>query len=163
MPMPIWWGQINKRVFNPAALQNGKWTTLQHVGRSSGRAYRTPIGTWRVADTYYVIVVYGPKTDWLQNVLATGSAILEVNGVEVPVTNLRLVPIDDGFRGAPPGVSRPPRFLRISQCLAMDVARDLSGSEQSDAVPEGSDRLNRSNPGDRQNARRPGPAAPTPP
>lgn len=122
MPMPIWWGQINKRVFNPIALQNGKWTILQHLGRSSGRAYRTPIGTWRVDDTYYVIVVYGPKTDWLQNVLAAGSAILEVNGEEVPVTNLRLVPIDDAFRGAPPEESRPPRFLRISQCLAMDIA-----------------------------------------
>ena len=122
MPMPIWWGQINKRVFNPIALENGKWTILRHVGRSSGRAYRTPIGTFRVGDTYYVIVVYGPKTDWLQNVLATGSAVLEVDGKEVPVTNLRLVSIDDAFRGAPESVSRPPRFLRITHCLAMDVA-----------------------------------------
>lgn len=24
MPMPLWWGQINKRVFNPRGLRNGK-------------------------------------------------------------------------------------------------------------------------------------------
>lgn len=122
MPMPIWWGQINKRVFNPMALKDEKWTVIQHVGRSSGKPYRTPIGTWRVDDTYYVIIVYGPETDWLQNVLVAGSAVLEVKGEEVQVTNLRLVPIDDAFRGAPTNVSPPPRFLRISQCLAMDIA-----------------------------------------
>jgi deazaflavin-dependent oxidoreductase (nitroreductase family) len=109
-------------VFNPTAMQNGKWTIIQHVGRSSGKPYRTPIGTWRVGDTYYVIVVYGPKTDWLRNVLAAGSAVLEVDGEQVPVTNLRLVSIDDAFAGAPTNLSRPPRFLRITQCLAMDVA-----------------------------------------
>jgi deazaflavin-dependent oxidoreductase (nitroreductase family) len=120
--MPIWWGQINKRVFNPLALRNGKWTVLRHVGRVSGKSYRTPIGTFRVGDTFYVLIVYGPRTDWLRNVLKAGSAVLEVDGEDIPVTRPRVVPADEAFLDAPVGTDRPPGFLNVNQCLAMDVA-----------------------------------------
>ena len=43
MPMPLWWGQINKRVFNPLSLRGDRYQVIRHVGRSSGRAYRTPL------------------------------------------------------------------------------------------------------------------------
>jgi deazaflavin-dependent oxidoreductase (nitroreductase family) len=121
MTMPIWWGHINKRLFNPRALKSGKWTVLRHVGRVSGRPYRTPIGTFRVADTFYLLIVYGPKTDWLRNVLNAGSAVLEVEGEEISVHRARLVSVDEAFRDAPPGTPRPPGIIRIDQCLALDV------------------------------------------
>lgn len=40
MPMPLWWGKINTKVFNPSALHSGKWMVLTDVGRKSGRTYR---------------------------------------------------------------------------------------------------------------------------
>jgi hypothetical protein len=41
MPMPLWWGQVNKRLFNPRALENGKWKVINHLGRSSGHQQAT--------------------------------------------------------------------------------------------------------------------------
>ncbi len=43
MPMPLWFGQINKRVFNKMELKKGTRPVLTHVGRSSGTTYQTPL------------------------------------------------------------------------------------------------------------------------
>jgi deazaflavin-dependent oxidoreductase (nitroreductase family) len=72
MPMPLWWGHINKRVFNPWALRGKRWQSVGHVGRSSGKAYRTPVEAMRVDDGFIVTLVYGSRSDWVQNVLAAG-------------------------------------------------------------------------------------------
>ena len=70
MPMPLWWGQINKRVFNPRSARNGKWQVIRHVGRVSGQTYRTPLEAHRVDDGFIIMLVYGSRCDWVQNVLA---------------------------------------------------------------------------------------------
>lgn len=41
--MPLWWGKVNKRMFHPRAVRSGKWQVIHHVGRRSGRPYRTPL------------------------------------------------------------------------------------------------------------------------
>lgn len=122
MPMPLWWGQINKRVMNPRALENGKWPVLRHVGRSSGRTYRTPIGAQRGDEHFAFLVVYGPESDWVQNVIEAGEATLEVDGEDVALTNPRLVATEDAFSRLPADTARPPRFPRIPSCLEMDIA-----------------------------------------
>ena len=68
MPMPLWWGQINKRVFNPRSARNGKWQVIRHVGRVSGQTYRTPLEAHRVDDGFIIMLVYGSRCDWVQNV-----------------------------------------------------------------------------------------------
>jgi hypothetical protein len=52
VPMPRWWGQINKRVFNPRAIAGGKWPVLTHLGRVSGAMYRTPLDAHPVDGGY---------------------------------------------------------------------------------------------------------------
>lgn len=49
-------GQVNKRVFNPRALKNGRWPVLRHTGRSSRKTYRIPLDAHR-ADNGYAFVV----------------------------------------------------------------------------------------------------------
>ena len=39
MPMPRWWAQINKRVFNPLELERGRRAVLRHVGRVSHESF----------------------------------------------------------------------------------------------------------------------------
>lgn len=123
MPMPLWWGQVNKKIFNPRALKSGDWPVIRHVGRSSGAQYRTPIGAERTESGYVFIVVYGPETDWVQNVLAAGEAVLEVDGDEVHLDNPRLVSLNEAFGKLSDGAKRPPRLLRIDLCLEMDLAQ----------------------------------------
>ncbi len=77
MPMPRWVARINKRVFNPMELRRGVRPVLTHVGRSSGKTYRTPLDAHLIEGGYIFIVMYGSDSDWVQNVLAAGAATLE--------------------------------------------------------------------------------------
>ena len=43
---------------------------LEHVGRTSGTHYRTPVNFTRVGDDVYVLAAFGHKTHWYRNILA---------------------------------------------------------------------------------------------
>ncbi len=122
MSMPRWWGHINKRVFNPRAIASGKWPVLTHTGRTSGTVYRTPMDAHPVDGGYLFVLVYGPDSDWVQNVLAAGQASLRVEGRDVDLTAPRLIGEAEAFGTLPEGVARPPKLLRITNFLRMDVA-----------------------------------------
>ncbi|WP_327093059.1 nitroreductase/quinone reductase family protein [Nonomuraea sp. NBC_01738] len=118
MPMPKWWGQVNKRVFNPRAIAGGKWPVLIHVGRVSGATYRTPMDAFPVDGGYVFILAYGSRSDWVLNVLAARSARLRADGREVSLTGPRLIDT------LPPEVPRPPKLMRITEFLRMDLVAD---------------------------------------
>jgi deazaflavin-dependent oxidoreductase (nitroreductase family) len=121
MPMPSWWGHINKRVFNPRAIASGKWPVLTHVGRTSGRTYRTPLDAHPVDRGYLFVLVYGSGSDWVQNVLAAGHARLRVDGREMELVAPRIVGEAEAFQALAEDVSRPPKILRITEFLRMDL------------------------------------------
>ena len=122
MPMPRWWARINKRVFNPRALENGRWAVLTHVGRSSGTAYRTPLDAIPVDGGYAIAVVYGSDSDWVQNVLAAGRAELTVDGEQFEVTAPRIIAGAEAAPLLPADAAVPPAFLNIDEFLRVDVA-----------------------------------------
>jgi deazaflavin-dependent oxidoreductase (nitroreductase family) len=127
--MPLWWGQINKKLFNPRALQNGKWDVLTHVGRSSQETYRTPLAASEVDGTFVFIVVYGSKSDWVQNVLARGSAVLETGEEVVDLVDPRLIPGEVARPMVDGQVKLPPGFLNVNEFLQMDVASRRSAGK----------------------------------
>jgi deazaflavin-dependent oxidoreductase (nitroreductase family) len=120
MPMPKWWGHVNKRVFNPRAIAGGRWPVLTHVGRASGTTYRTPLDAHPVDGGYLFVLVYGSGSDWVRNVLAADGARLRVGSEEVELTAPRLVGEDEAFHALADDVTRPPRLLRITEFLRMD-------------------------------------------
>ena len=121
MPMPRWWGHINKRLFNPRAVAGGRWPVLTHVGRASGATYRTPLDAHPVDGGYLFVLVYGSRSDWVQNVMAAGRARLRVGGSDVDLTAPRLVGTDEAFQAVSDEVARPPALLRITEFLRMDL------------------------------------------
>ncbi|MEV4242060.1 nitroreductase family deazaflavin-dependent oxidoreductase [Streptosporangium canum] len=121
MPMPLWWGHVNKRVFNPRAIAGGTWPVLTHVGRVSGMTYCTPLDAHPVDGGYLFVLVYGSRSDWVRNVLAADGARLRVDGREVELTAPRLVGKDEAFQALSDEVPRPPRLLRITEFLRMDL------------------------------------------
>ncbi len=121
MSMPRWWGHMNKRVFNPIAIRNKKWKILNHVGRTSGKHYRTPLDGWEVDGTFIFVIVYGLKTDWVRNVLESGQATLEAGDEILTLGAPRLI---SGAEAAPllgDDVKLPPKFLKIDEYLQMDI------------------------------------------
>ncbi len=121
MPMPLWWGQVNKRLFNPKALVNGKWDVIHHVGRTSGKAYRTPLGSWEVDGTRVFVLVYGSRSDWVQNVIASGEARLETDAHVEELGSPRIVPGSSIRERLSDVYSLPPKFLRVEEYLQMDI------------------------------------------
>lgn len=121
MPMPRWWGHINKRVFNPRAIAGGKWPVLTHVGRTSGTTYETPLDAYPVDGGYVFILVYGSRADWVQNALAGGSVRLRAGGQDMTLTRPRLIGEDEAFQALGDDVARPPKLLRVSEFLRMDL------------------------------------------
>lgn len=89
--------RLNRRVTNPKQLrtagQPGAYASIvQHVGRRSGTSYRTPVVVQPAGDDLLVALPYGPSADWVQNVLAAGSATIEHEGATIRATAPELVP-----------------------------------------------------------------------
>ncbi len=122
MPMPLWWGHVNKRVFNPMEIKRGKRPTLTHVGRSSGRTYVTPLDAHPVDGGYLFILVYGSKSDWVQNILAAGLATLSRDGKSFELSNPRVICGDVAWPLLGEDVKPPSGFLKVNEFLHMDVA-----------------------------------------
>ena len=95
MRVPRGIAEFNKRVTNPAARTITPWLpnlgTLEHAGRKSGRRYQTPLLVFPTHDGYAILIGYGPQTDWLKNVLASGRTVLRKRGRAVELGNPQVV------------------------------------------------------------------------
>ena len=64
---------VNNRIQGLYAWILPPWAVIQHRGRRSGRAYRTPVLAFRRDRTLIVALLYGEESDWLRNLRAAGS------------------------------------------------------------------------------------------
>jgi deazaflavin-dependent oxidoreductase (nitroreductase family) len=53
---------------------------LTHVGRKSGKVYRTPVNVFRAQNGFIVALTYSSASEWVKNVLAAGGCKLETRG-----------------------------------------------------------------------------------
>lgn len=91
----IW---LTKHVFNPIGMktagQPGAYAArIIHRGRTSGRMYETPVGAVATADGFLISLPYGLKSNWLRNVLASGSATLVHEGHTYQVDQPEMIPL----------------------------------------------------------------------
>jgi deazaflavin-dependent oxidoreductase (nitroreductase family) len=66
---------------------------VRHVGRRSGRSYETPVTAVAHDEVFMIALPYGERTDWLQNVLAAGSAVLVIDGHSIEVDRPEVLPM----------------------------------------------------------------------
>ena len=129
MPLPRWLAKINKRVFNPMEVRRGARPVLIHTGRSSGKTYRTPLDAHRLPDGYLFIPLYGPRTDWVRNVLAAQAARLSMDGHEIDLQSPRLVKKKDIWPMVPPTKKTYPGITDQSELLQMTSADKAQNPE----------------------------------
>jgi len=53
---------------------------LTHVGRKSGKVYRTPINVFRASNGFIIALTYSGQSEWVKNVLAAGGCALKTRG-----------------------------------------------------------------------------------
>ncbi len=53
---------------------------LTHVGRKSGKVYRTPVNVFRASNNFIIALTYSSQSEWVKNVLAAGGCELQTRG-----------------------------------------------------------------------------------
>ena len=122
MPIPKFVGLVNKRIFNPAELKRGVRPVLTNVGRSSGKTYWTPLDAHRIEGGYIFVLMYGSDSDWVLNILASGTAKLAIDGDEFDLVSPRLISKDEARQLLSEMTKEPPNFLKVTEYLQMDIA-----------------------------------------
>ena len=124
MPIPKPVGRFNRRVTNRITRHFAGWMPwfgiVIHVGRRSGRVYRTPVNVFRDGNRYVFALTYGPDTDWVRNVVAAGGCEIE--------TRRRTIRLHDPQRFPDPSRSAMPipvrwalALFRVDEFLALTV------------------------------------------
>ncbi len=95
MQLPQWLARFNRYVTNPvqrlwAGFAPGMGI-LEHVGRKSGKPYRTPLNVFPTEDGVAILLTYGPDRDWLKNITATGHAQMKRMGKTIGVADPRIM------------------------------------------------------------------------
>jgi deazaflavin-dependent oxidoreductase (nitroreductase family) len=99
MQLPQRLARFNRHVTNPVQRLWAGWAPsfgiLEHVGRKSGKPYRTPLTVFN-ADVdgkpgVAILLTYGPDRDWLKNLNAAGNGQLHRHGKTFSVSNPRTV------------------------------------------------------------------------
>jgi deazaflavin-dependent oxidoreductase (nitroreductase family) len=83
---------FNKYIFNRITLTlaksgKGPFSVVYHVGRKSGRTYRTPVLASHVGETIIIPLSYGENVDWLRNILAQGGCEIVQKNKRVAAAN----------------------------------------------------------------------------
>ena len=95
MQFPRWLARFNRYVTNPVRRLWAGWVPamgiIHHVGRRSGKAYRTPVHVFPTNDGLAILLSYGPNCDWVKNLAAARGGQIRHCGKTIEVTNPRVL------------------------------------------------------------------------
>jgi deazaflavin-dependent oxidoreductase (nitroreductase family) len=116
--------RINRALINPRAMKSAgtlgaSASIVRHTGRTSGSAYETPVEALPTDDGFVIVLPYGTASDWLKNVLASGSATIVHHGKEYRVDRPQLLPFDAALAFLPASEQRSHRLFNVDQCLRL--------------------------------------------
>jgi len=117
------------RVFTNPLMGTFAWlvpplAVIHHVGRKSGRHYRSPVLAFRTTKGFVVPMTYGRDVDWARNLRAANGGEIVQMGRHFKIRNPRIVGSKTAYPLLPPGVRS-----------ALSAA-DLPGYVLADLAPE---------------------------
>lgn len=119
MPIPLRVARFNRRVTNPVlgTLSDRVWpfATLHHVGRTSGRRYRTPVFAFTTPRGLVVALTYGTEVQWLRNLEAAGGARMVRRGRVLTLGSPVRLHGDAGSRLVPAPIRAGLRLMRVDE------------------------------------------------
>jgi deazaflavin-dependent oxidoreductase (nitroreductase family) len=93
---------------------------LHHVGRRSGRPYRTPVVAFPTRDGFIVPMTYGRDVDWARNIVAAGGCEIERAGRRVTVRRPRVLGSAAASAALPPLVRAPLRAANLPGYMLLE-------------------------------------------
>ena len=96
MQLPQWLARFNRHVTNPIQRLWAGWAPgfaiLEHIGRRSGKRYRTPLNVFSTDDGVAILLTYGPNRDWLKNLTSAGHGRIQRYGKTFDIAEPRVMP-----------------------------------------------------------------------
>jgi deazaflavin-dependent oxidoreductase (nitroreductase family) len=90
-----WLAKINIAFTNRITSVFAGWLPgfgiLTHVGRKSGKVYRTPINVFRASNGFIIALTYSSQSEWVKNVLAAGGCELKTRGMKYQLSTPNVV------------------------------------------------------------------------
>jgi deazaflavin-dependent oxidoreductase (nitroreductase family) len=109
---------VGNRVQMRSAGRSGTFASvIRHQGRRTGNTYETPVWAVPTEDGFVIAVVYGSRSDWLKNVMASGAAAIVHQGEIYPVNQPEVVPMETARAYFPATLQRTHRLIRVDRCL----------------------------------------------
>ncbi|MDT5323760.1 MAG: hypothetical protein QOF25_912 [Mycobacterium sp.] len=102
MQLPQWLARFNRHVTNPIQRLWAGWAPtfgiLEHVGRKSGKQFRTPLTVFSTDEGVAILLTYGPNRDWLKNITAAGGGRMRRYGRTIDLAEPTVVPKAEAAR-----------------------------------------------------------------
>ena len=90
-----WLAKINIAFTNRITVLFAGWIPgfgiLAHVGRKSGKVYRTPVNVFRASNGFIIALTYSSQSEWVKNVLAAGGCELKTRGKKYQLSAPKVV------------------------------------------------------------------------
>lgn len=137
MPAPRWLARVNRRITNRIARTHAGWirgmAIVHHVGRSSGKRYQTPVLLFRDDDEYVIELTYGAESDWVKNVVASGSCHLTTRRQTYQCTDVRVQVVHD-HPWAPSIVRFILRRLSVDEVMRLQCGQGRPSRESGEEI-----------------------------
>jgi deazaflavin-dependent oxidoreductase (nitroreductase family) len=129
MPLPRWLARVNLRFTNRllgplTGIVPGMGMIL-HVGRKTGRLYRTPVLVFRRDGRCIIALTYGRDCQWVQNVLAANGCELANRSEKTSLSQPRIVH-DPQRKLVPPVVRLALALLNVSDFLELTISNTVA-------------------------------------
>lgn len=130
----IWLGKhgFNKVGLKTAGRPGAATAIIRHRGRVSGRTLETPIGAVATEDGFVISLPYGLRSNWLRNVLASGTAELVHEGETWVVDRpeiIALSPVEKVFAATD---QRMHRIFNVTEVLRLRRSSTAGLAETAD-------------------------------
>ena len=123
MPMPQRVARFNRRVTNPVlgvlSDRVPPFASLHHIGRRSGRRYRTPVFAFPTTRGVVIALTYGTQVEWLRNIEAAGGARMVRRGTVLILSEPTLLHGSVGARLVPAVIRGPLRLMRVDDFVEL--------------------------------------------
>lgn len=120
---------ITNRVTSPFAARLPGFGLITHVGRKSGRSYRTPVNVFRTPDGFMIALTYGQEAHWVQNILAAGGCRLVTRGTAHQLSTPSIVH-DRSRKRFPRPVRIVLRVIGASEFIHLSATKPLASTSR---------------------------------
>jgi deazaflavin-dependent oxidoreductase (nitroreductase family) len=117
---------VNRLAVRNAGSAKSPFALLLHVGRHSGKAFKTPIMVVALDADFVIALTYGPKVDWYRNIQANGQGTLIWHGKTYRIESIEPLERSVGLSVYPPHERLILRLVNIREFVRVKVSASAS-------------------------------------